>query len=65
MYNNNIFNNKENKIMKINTLDDMLTKKTHFNQKKRKVRISIYKKSKLKLRKENKQKNKINRLIIG
>jgi hypothetical protein len=57
--------NKENKIMKINTLDDMLTKKTHFNQKKRKVRISIYKKSKLKLRKENKQKNKINRLIIG
>jgi hypothetical protein len=63
MYNNNI--NKENKIMKINTLDDMLTKKTHFNQKKRKVRISIYKKSKLKLRKENKQKNKINRLIIG
>jgi predicted component of viral defense system (DUF524 family) len=57
--------NKENKIMKINTLDDMLIKKTHFNQKKRKVRISIYKKSKLKLRKENKQKNKINRLIIG
>lgn len=51
--------------MKINTLDDMLIKKTHFNQKKRKVRISIYKKSKLKLRKENKQKNKINRLIIG
>jgi predicted component of viral defense system (DUF524 family) len=57
--------NNDKKIMKINTLDDMLIKKTHFNQKKRKVRISIYKKSKLKLRKENKQKNKINRLIIG
>ena len=49
--------------MQINKLDAILTKKTNFNQKKRKERISIYKKSKLKLREENKQKNKINRLI--
>ena len=45
--------------MNINTMDDVLLLKAQFNQKMRKKRILIYRKSKLKLREENKQKTKL------
>ena len=50
--------------MKINEFEDMLIKKKQLDQKQRKKRISMYRKSKLKLREANQQKSKINRLII-
>jgi hypothetical protein len=49
--------------MKIKTFDEMLTEKTHFNQKKRKERISIYRKKMKKLKEVNKQKSKIAKII--
>jgi len=48
--------------MKINALDDMLMEKAYYNQKKRKERISTFRRSKLKLKLQNKQKNMINKI---